>query len=138
MTEGWLNEDYLILFSDAEIEEASKRYGIEQSLPGFKVLGLRGWDDFLVSDDVGTTYSVPTVPLEQQYLKEATVPERSSLKSDSRLKEKIKWYLKPLVFGGNANEQANLTWVSHEQHAGLVVWWNNQYRTLKTQQTKDA
>ena len=138
MTEGWLNEHYFILFSDAEIGEASEKYGIAQSLPGFKVLGLRGWDDFLVCDAMGNTYSVPTVPLDQQYLKEATVPQNHSLKTDSRFKEKIKWYLKPVVFGGDANESANLTWVSHEQHAGLVVWWNIQYRDLKIQQAKDA
>lgn len=138
MTEGWFNEHYLILFSDEEIEEASKKYGIAHSLPGFKVIGLRGWDDFLVCDAMGNTYSVPTVPVDQQHLKEATVPENSSLETDSRLQQKIEWYPKPLIFGGDANESANITWVSHEQHAGLVVWWNNQYRALKMQQSKDA
>jgi len=132
MNEGWLNEDYFIMFSDAEIADASKRYCVSRSLPGFKVIGMRGWDEFLVCDENGKTYSVPTVPIDRQYLKEATLPENDSLKADSRLKEKIKWYVKPIVFGGDANESANLIWVSHEQHAGLVVWWNDQYRALRT------
>ena len=44
MNEGWLNDDYLILFSEAEIEDVSKKYGIAQSLPGHTVIGLLGRD----------------------------------------------------------------------------------------------
>lgn len=133
MNEGWLNDDYLILFSEAEIEDFSKRYGIAQSLPGYTILGLRGWDDFIVRAPSGNTYSVPTVPLDAQYLQELELPKSIVLEADSRFKGKIKWYVKPLIFGGNPNEKANLVWVTYEQHAQLVIWWNNQYRALKTQ-----
>lgn len=133
MNEGWLNDDYLIFFSEAEIEDALKKYGISESLPGYVLLGLRGWDDFIVRDSSGKIYCVPTVPIDKQYLKEQELPKSATLKADSRFKGKIKWYVKPLVFGGNPNEKDNLTWVTHEQHSQLVVWWNNQYRTLKKQ-----
>lgn len=133
MNEGWLNDDYLILFSEAEIDDASKKYGIAQSLPGYSVLGLLGWDDFIVRDPSGRTYLVPTVPIDKQYLKGFILPRTVTLKSDGRFKEKIKWYVKPLVFGGDPDEKENLAWVTHEQHSQLVVWWNNQYRALKQQ-----
>jgi hypothetical protein len=44
------------------------------------------------------------------------------------------WMHRPqpnLVFGGNLEDTANLTWVTHEQHAQLVVWWNKEYRRRK-------
>ena len=134
MNEGWLNDDdYLILFSEAESDRALKNYDIAQSLPGFTVLGLSGWDDFIVRDQSGKTYSVPTVPIDKQYLKEHKLPETVTLKADVRFKEKIKWYVKPVVFGGDPNDEENIIWVTHEQHAQLVVWWNNQYRAIKQQ-----
>jgi hypothetical protein len=133
MNEGWLNDEYLILFSGSEIEDASKKYGIAQTLLGYTVLGLLGWDDFIVRDPSGKTYSVPTVPIDKKYLKEHKLPQTVTLEADGRFKEKIKWYVKPLVFGGDPNDEENLTWVTHEQHAQLVVWWNNQYRALKEQ-----
>ena len=30
---------------------------------------------------------------------------------------KIKWYINPIVFGGDPKAEDNITWVSHEQHA---------------------
>jgi len=64
MNEGWLGDDYLILFDEAEVAAPSDRYGISQLLPGYQVLGLRGWDDFILRDSARQIYSVPTVPTE--------------------------------------------------------------------------
>jgi hypothetical protein len=133
MNEGWFNDDYLVLFSDAEVEDATIRYGIESSVPGYVVLGLRGWDDLIVRDPLGGTHTIPAVPLDRQYLQEYRLPISPAFAADARFKNKIKWYLKPLVFGGNPDEKDNLTWITHEQHAQLVVWWNNQYRAIKAQ-----
>jgi hypothetical protein len=138
MNEGWFNDEYLILFSEDEIEKYSKNYGIARSLPGYVIFGLRGWDNFLVRDGAGNTYSVPTVPLDKQYLEKLKLPKTVHLKADDRFKARVKWYVKPLVFGGDANAVENLVWVSHEQHVELVIWWNNQYRALKEQQTKNG
>jgi hypothetical protein len=131
MDEGWLDDDYLILFSAAESEEASKRYGIVLSLPGYVILGLRGWDDFIVRDPAGNIYCVPTVPLDKQYLKDFRLPQPAALEADSRFEGKIKWYITPLIFGGDPEDKTNLTWVTHEQHAQLVVWWNNYFYAQK-------
>ena len=47
MREGWLEKDYLVLFSGPESSEASLAYRIQAYLPGYQILGLRGWDDFI-------------------------------------------------------------------------------------------
>ncbi|MBN1566421.1 MAG: hypothetical protein JXA73_01130 [Acidobacteria bacterium] len=130
MNEGWFKNDYLILFSETEIAEASKNYCIAQLLPSYAIIGLLGWDDFLLRDQSGTTYSIPAVPIDKEYLKEYELPNSNSLKQDDRFRGKIKWHVKPLIFGGNPNDEQNLTWVTHEQHTQLVMWWNNQYRAL--------
>jgi hypothetical protein len=68
MEEGWYNDDYLILFDPAEVPWASDRYGVASALPGFQVIGLRGWDDFLVRDAGGHVFTIPSVPLDAKYL----------------------------------------------------------------------
>jgi hypothetical protein len=67
MKEGWVEDDYLILFSQSEIPAVTDRYAFSHSLPGYQVLGLRGWDDFIILDSQRRTFSIPTVPLDPQY-----------------------------------------------------------------------
>jgi len=132
MNEGWKGDDYLILFAESERATAESRYAISTLLPGFRLLGLRGWDDFIVQDDAGRTYCVPTVPLDVQYLAPYEAPEQeASLSPDSRFTGKIKWYARPIAFGGSTEPGPNLTWVNHEQHCQLVKWWNDRYHSLR-------
>jgi hypothetical protein len=132
--QGWYGDDYLILFNDSEASSASDSYGISQLLPGFKVIGLRGWDDFILQDSKGGTYSVPTVPAISTYLSPyALPPAGSALAADDRFQNKIKWYGKPVVFGGDPQLGANVVWVSHGEHAQLVKYWNGLYSSVKSQ-----
>jgi hypothetical protein len=131
MNEGWLGGEYFILFTPAESEDVSSKYAMETFLPGFTVVGLRDWDDFLVRDASGQGFSIPTVPVDPKHMQSVVLPEHSAkLEMDGRIAGKIKWYLKPLVFGGDASE-ANANWVTHEQHQQLVAFWNKQYRAIK-------
>jgi hypothetical protein len=96
------------------------------------LLGIAGWDDFIVRDSPSRTYRVPTVPLDPDLLTPFDLPDDPvTVQPDARFTGKIKWYVKPIVFGGDPNIGDNLIWVTHEQHAQLVVWWNQQHRTLK-------
>jgi hypothetical protein len=132
LNEGWLNDDYLILFPETEVASISEKYSVSRFLPGFQILGLLGWDDFIVRDSKGATFTLPTVPLDLQYLSPFVLPKKeSALVSDERFTGKIKWYVKPLVFGGNPDVGDNLVWISHEQHAQLVQWWNTKYFSPK-------
>ena len=132
MNEGWLDEDYLILFSESEIPGISGKYAISQFLQGFQILGLLGWDDFIVRDSRGATFTIPTVPLDLEYLSPfALAKKESTLVPDERFAGKIKWYVNPVVFGGDPNVGDNLIWVGHEQHVQLVQSWNTKYFALK-------
>jgi hypothetical protein len=139
MTEGWCGDDYLILFADSEVTSASERYAIDRMLPGYQVIGLRGWDDLILRDSVGGLHTVPAVPADPQYLAPFVMPGGAlALQADERFREKIKWYLKPLVFGGDPNSKENLIWASHEQHGQLVRWWNEQFRAIKSQASEQG
>jgi hypothetical protein len=130
MDEGWLEDDYIILFGDASssFEEA---YALPDFLPAYKLVGLRGWDDFIVKDEDGVLFTAPTVPLLPRYLQpfEKNL-NPANLVADDRRTGRIKWYLKPICFGGDPKVGANLLWVSLEQHAQLVKWWNQKYKEI--------
>jgi hypothetical protein len=129
--EGWLGSDYLILFSAEEQASATERYGIAAAVPDHTIVGLRSWDDFIVLDATGGIFTIPTVPMDAQYKQKYVLPANPPLQLDARMSGKIKWYVKPLAFGGDPKSKPNLTWVSHEDHAKLVVFWNRQYRNLQ-------
>ena len=132
MVEGWYGDDYFVLFDEDEIDLIGSGYQIGRFLPTFSVCGLRGWDDFVVRSQAGGLYTVPTVPVTSEHLKPATtpLPSRSDLKPDKQLAGKIKWYVRPIAFGGAAEPGDNLTWVSLKQHQQLVCWWNKKYREV--------
>ena len=128
MIEGWLDEEYLVFFDASEIVGASERYAIERWLPGHQVIGLRGWDNLLVKDKSAQVFSVPCVPLSFEHASPFALPSgRLTLSQDSRFVGKIKWYVQPLVFGGDPATKGNMSWVSHELHGQLVAWWNERY-----------
>ena len=131
MTEGWAGDDYVMLFSADEAQSASERYGIADLLPGYRIVGLRGWDDFIVEDQNRDTFTLPTVPCEGNDLTRFRLPERDQLIPDGRFAGKVKWYVTPIKFGGDPAAQENITWISFSQHAYAVRWWNTAYRDLK-------
>ena len=136
MKEGWSGEDYLILFEDSEVEAVSERYSVSQFLPGFQIVGLRGWDDFIVRDSTARTWLVPTVPLDFQHLSSFAIPGAPTLEEDVRFNGKIKWHITPIVFGGDPKIGENMIWVDHKQHEQLVKWWNDKYRCAKAESQK--
>ena len=127
MREGWAGDDYLILFEDDESEAASARYALPEWLPGYSLVGLRSWDDFIVHDQEGNLFTVPTVPAVAKYLESYHLPGKQAWTTDERFRGTIKWYEKPIVFGGDPSEEC-VRWVSHDQHAQSVRYWNGVYR----------
>ena len=61
MNEGWLGEEYIVLFEE-KAPELERAYGLADFLPGYKLLGLRGGEDFIVEDNNGSLFTFPTVP----------------------------------------------------------------------------
>lgn len=136
MIEGWYNDTYLILFKEhAEALEMTERYGLPDMLPGYTVIGLRGWDDLIVRDDNGVCFTVPTVPMVLEYLEPFEFdPDNTILEADESMRGKIKWYATPLVFGGDPESVDNTLWISRDQHPEAVRWWNAKYLEAKAQQ----
>ena len=133
MNEGWQDDDYLIFLDEDESATAMRACDFDRFIPGYLLVGLKGWDEFIVADSSGTVQTVPTVPLDSSHAAPYVLPPPISLQPDSRFTGKIKWYLKPLIFGGNPTDSTNVTWISHAQHADVVRWWNEQYRQAKAQ-----
>ena len=134
MIEGWHRQEYLVLFDECESVDLSRRYGINNFIGGHQTIGLLGWDDFIVAASIGGLFTIPTVPLDESYLTPLGFTiDTNQLQADERYRGKIKWYVKPLVFGGNASAADNMTWISLEQHVELVKWWNKLYRSMNQQ-----
>jgi hypothetical protein len=130
MTEGWNRDDYVVLFSGQEAHSATLRYGIAALLPGYRIVGLRGWDDFIVQNETGDTFKLPTVPCDHKELAPFQVPASDELVPDYRFAGKVKWYITPIAFGGDPTADENITWIPLADHAEIVRWWNTLYRDL--------
>ena len=126
MIEGWHGNDHFVVFDELETEEATQRYGIEERLPGFQIVGLRGWDDFIIRETNGQLFTVPTVPLVSKYVQAFAGSVPRDLEPDEHA-GMVKWYVTPIVFGGSPELGPNLTWVTHREHDQFVRWWNRQY-----------
>ena len=129
MREGWCNDDYWSLCEDQkEAEDLTALYGLADYLPGYFIVGLKGWDDFILCNRQRQYFSVPTLPLEPAGLAPFRFPAESvRLESDGSLSGKIKWYVKPIRFGGNPTAKENMAWLSQDEHVQAVKWWNKFY-----------
>jgi hypothetical protein len=137
MKDGWYNDDYYVLYEDQEEARlATARYRLQDYLPAYSIVGLKGWDDFILCDLQSIYYTVPTVPLIREDLKPFSFPaEPLKLVGDQRFAGRIKWYIKPIVFGGSPTQEENLAWLSHDQHAEVVIFWNKTYFAVKNEPT---
>jgi hypothetical protein len=124
MDEGWCGDEYLIIFSEAESEERTLEYSLAEYLPGYRVVGIRGWDDFLILSEAGGLFTVPTVPLSSQYIEPYSLPTPLLLEPDERFTGQIKWYVHPVVLGGDPEPGKNVVWLNHEEHWQAVRYWN--------------
>jgi hypothetical protein len=132
MIQGWHAEEYLFVFEASEIDALTERYGIAAYLPGYKILGLKSWDDFIVRDEEMRTFTLPTIPMDAQYLQPFELDvDSSAVLPDPRFVDKIKWYIKPIIFGGDPSANENMAWLSLDQHVEAVKYWNRLYRDVK-------
>jgi len=132
MKEGWIDDSYLILFdSEHEQAEITAGYHLQKYLPGHRIQAILGWDDFIVINDAGENFRVPTVPLVLKYLEKYELPcQNAVLEADDRVTGKIKWYVQPVVFGGDPASEENIAWIDIKSHQEFVKWWNEKYREV--------
>ena len=128
--EGWIDDEYFSMFSEQFAKAFSLQCHFAHFLPGMSLVGLRSWDEFIAVGDGNKVYAVPTVLLSVTYAQPFTMPDISRLEPDRRYTGRVKWYVKPLLFGGRADEPSNVTWISYEEHAELVAYWNAMLANL--------
>jgi hypothetical protein len=126
MREGWLGDVYVVFFEGDEVVALTERYGLTHTLPGYRVLGLRGWNDFIVADESGRTFVVPVVPAIKGHLEPMPIRCDAPLFPDEGLRGKVKWYVTPLVLGGTAVAE-NTVWLSLQDHVIAVRYWNHRF-----------
>src|SRR6266540_3298381 len=132
MKEGWINDSYLVLFDDDESALMAEAYGITDFITRYRLVAIFGGDSFVLLNEKGEQFIVPTVPLDQEYIEKHDISYVDcQLESDPKFIGKIKWYLKPIVFGGDPNSKENITWVDIQTHQQLVRWWNEKYREVR-------
>jgi hypothetical protein len=129
MREGWCDDDYWSLCEDQkEAERLTATYGLADYLPGYFIVGLKDWNDFVLCDHQGQYSLVPTVPLEQgRFTPFSFAPASLRLESDYKFTGKVKWYVKPIRFGGDPIAKDNMAWLSQDEHVQAVRWWNKFY-----------
>ena len=49
------------------------------------------------------------------------------LEADEKLAGRIKWYVAPIIFGGDPQAEENMVWLPQDKHAEIVRWWNELY-----------
>ena len=136
--EGWCNDNYWSLCEDQkEAEQLTATYGLAEYLPGYFIVGLIGWDDFILCDRKGQYFLVPTVPLERGTPAPFSFPLASlRLESDERFTGKIKWYVMPIRFGGDPSAEENIAWLTQDEHVQAVRWWSRFYHDTFARQQK--
>ncbi len=134
MKEGWYGNEYLILFEGEEIEARGRDYTIGQYLPGHTLLGLAAWDNFIVREDTsGKLYKVLTLPMRPEYRQPCEIDLEEAilnLERDMRYYQKIKWYVDPVVFGGDPEPGENMVWLPHKEHVEAVQYWNHIFDNM--------
>ena len=137
MKDGWCDGEYFALAeSQDEALRMSIAYGISEALPGYHFVGLRGWDDFIVCSAEGSYFLVPTVPLRMDQMQPYRFPsEKLRLATDPKVTGRVKWYVTPLVFGGDPNLGPNVVWISFAEHQEAVRHWNCLYEDLSKKVT---
>jgi hypothetical protein len=132
MREGWSTGSYFLVLDPREVRPMTEAYGIDAYLPGYRLVAIRGWDDFIVENANGELFIVPTVPLREKDLTPLPgTPDWADLQPDERITGKVKWYIKPIVFGGDPGEGPNMTWIDHSTHQKAVRYWNDLYRDVE-------
>lgn len=67
--EGWLGEDYVRIYAEADRQRIAELYQFATFLPGYEPWGSWGLDALCLGPD-GRLYTIDWIPLEQDFQKE--------------------------------------------------------------------
>jgi hypothetical protein len=143
--EGFVGNTYVIFFAAEDVLSLNAAYHVSDLAPGFFLIGSNAIGDAIVFDcrtAVCRLVLVPFIPL----MPDVAEPIGSSITEflDAQLLDapdpplkpnpaaigKEVHDIKPMAFGGDPNDLANKAFVPRQQHAELVVFWNQTYQRL--------
>jgi cell wall assembly regulator SMI1 len=150
--EGFIGEEYLILWRAEELFNFNERYEVSKYAPGLILFGSTGGGDGFAFDTRTSPYRVMQVPFvgmtndEEFYVAgsfgellaqmRATMDRSSELsrKSDPRSRGKEIFEIQPVLLGGSPTDLENKVVLTRDQHIELVRYWNNVVNDLRKHQ----
>ncbi|MFO1437231.1 MAG: hypothetical protein U1F81_02850 [Verrucomicrobiaceae bacterium] len=135
--EGWLGEDYVRIYAEADRQRIAELYQFATFLPGYEPWGSWGLDALCLGPD-GRLYTVDWIPLEQDFQKEryGSVAEfeadiarlQAAGPSYEHFRKEVH-YVHPLVLGGDP--QVAPVMLDQDTHAEACRFFNKLCREVK-------
>ena len=138
--EGWLGDEYVRLYAEADRRYTASLYAFYEFLPDCELWGSWGLDALCLAPD-GKFYRIPWIPLAESHQQEAYSSVAALQASLSSLHEATPAYehfgkevhfTTPIIFGGSPDDSANIVMVDQATHAQLCLYWNRVYARLHT------
>ncbi len=140
--EGWLGEEYVRIFADADRQRIAQLYDFATFLPRYEPWGSWGLDALCLGPD-SRLYAVDWIPLEENYRKEryrsiaefeADISRLSEASPSYQHFQKEIHYAHPLVLGGDP--KAEQVMLDQDTHAKACRFFNQICRKVKTKTTQ--
>jgi hypothetical protein len=143
--EGFVGSTYVVLYAAEQLLAFNASYHVSEFTPGFLLFGSNAIGDafaFDVRSDDSRLVLLPFIPLRPDLAEPlgATIseflhgllvdPPDPPLTPNPAAIGKEAHDIKPIAFGGDPNDHKNKALVPREQHAELVVFWNQTYQRL--------
>jgi hypothetical protein len=141
-SEGWLGEDYVRIYADADRQRIAQLYDFATFLPGYEPWGSWGLDALCLGPD-SRLYVVDWIPLEESFRKERYRCIAEFEEDIFRLIEaspsyqyfqKEIHYAHPLVLGGDP--KATPVMLDQERHAKACRFFNQTCLRVKAKTTQ--
>src|SRR4051812_12487051 len=150
--EGFVGQSYFRLYPVENLAKLNAAFGVQEFAPGLVIFGSNGGGEAFAFDmrtSAPGVVQLPFIPMAYEYIIERspsfadflvrmarpdpgdhrTLP--THINPDTLGKEIHE--ITPIVFGGSPTDPANKAYLTTEQYAEYVVWWNRTYRNVRSQ-----
>jgi hypothetical protein len=148
--EGFIGDEYVILWRIEELISMNCSYEVEKDVPGFLIFGSNGGGEAFGLDTRTPQWSIVKIPfvgmdwksaepmgltfkafLECLYkTKRMKQSEPQKLNSKSCICKEI-FEIKPIILGGSPTDPANKIVLTRVDHIKIVIYWNKIIKGIK-------